>query len=177
MFNFQSISVKGPATTNAGEVANIDLTVTAPAGSSVTAGQIVALPAPTVVGTGIGAYGYIPSTGAVTLATEAMCEVVSARRIFGVVLATAAAGTPVTVRVRGVCQALMTASMTSVNYGGGSLTVGATAGSLTNVVQGATGTEFQLALALPLEATGTAAVVKSVLFDGISGFGVTGEAI
>jgi len=175
MFNFQSISVKGPATSSAGEIANMDLVLTAPA-SALTAGQVVALPAPTVVGTGQGVYGYISTTGVVALATQAMCEVVTARRVFGVVLADAAANGPVTVRVRGVCKALMTTSMTSVDYGGGSLTVGATSGSLTNLAAGATGADFQLALAIPLEATGTAAVVKGVLFDGISAFGVTGEA-
>lgn len=176
MFNFQSISVKGPATSSAGEIANIDLVLTAPA-SALTAGQVVALPAPTVAGTGQGVYAYIPTTGVVALATQAMCEVVSARRVFGVVLADAAANGPVTVRVRGACKAMMTASMTDVNYGGGSLTVGGTSGALTNLAAGATGADFQLALAIPLEATGVAgSVVKAVLFDGISAFGVTGEA-
>lgn len=176
MFNFQSISVKGPVSGgNAGDVVNVDITLTAHAALS--AGQVVALPAPTTAGTGVAVNAYIPSSGQTALATEAMCEIVGSRRIFGVVLAAAASGAPVTVRVRGACQALMTASMTSVNYGGGCLTVGATAGSLTNLAGGATNTEYQLALAIPLELTGTAAALKYVLFDGISGFGSTGEAV
>lgn len=169
MFNFQSISVKGPVTGgNAGEIANIDLTITA--GATIAAGEVVALPAPTGAGSGQGAYGYIPTTGSAVLATQAMAEQ-SGRRMFGVALAAAANGTPVTVRVRGVCKASVTTSP-SIDYGTGTLSIGGTNGVMANTAAGTAGNvDVQLALAIPLEATGTTNALKYVLFDGITGFG------
>ena len=169
MFNFQSISVKGPVIGgSAGEIANIDLTITA--GAAIAVGQVVALPAPTATGLGQGAYGYIPSTGSAVLATQTMAEQ-SGRRMFGVALAAAANGTPVTVRVRGVCKASVTTAV-SIDYGDGTLSVGSTSGVLTTTASGTAGdADVQLAVALPLEATGTSNAQKYVLFDGINGFG------
>jgi hypothetical protein len=173
MFNFQSISVKGPAIGgNAGEVANIDLTVTA--GVAIAVGEVVALPIITAAGTGQGAYGYIPTTGSAVLATQAMMEQ-SGRRLFGVALAAAANGSLVTVRVRGVCKASVTAA-SDITYGGGTLTVLSTAGTLGIMTSAAAGVDSQSGVALPLESTGTSNAQKYVLFDGINGFASISEA-
>lgn len=174
MFNFQSISVKGPATSSAGEVANIDLTITA--GAAIAVGEVVVLPAPTCVGTGQGAYGYIPTTGSAALATPAMMEQ-ALRRIYGVALHAAASGALVTVRVRGVCKASVTTA-SSIDYSTGTLSVVTTNGILGITAAGGAGNaDIQLAVALPLEATGTANAQKYVLFDGINGFAGIPEAV
>jgi hypothetical protein len=172
MFAEQSPSVRGPAINDA---VNMDIVVTANVTTAI--GQVVALNALSTSGAGVTAAGWAPETMSCALAVAGNCEA-NTRKLMAVALEPAAAGAKVRVRVRGVCQALMTASMTDVTYGTGGLTVGATAGSLTNNAAGSAGqADTQIAVAIPLEATGTAAALKFVMFDGLYGFGGIPEAV
>jgi hypothetical protein len=169
MFIEQPNSVRGPGINDA---VSMDITVTANVALAV--GEVVALNAPSFTGAGLSAVGWVPESMSCAKAVLGNCEAAS-RKICGVALEPAAAGSKVRIRLRGVCQALMKSNMTDVTYGGGGLT--ADSGSLTNTAAGAPGqADTQISIAIPLEATGTAAVLKFVMFDGIYGFGGIPEA-
>ena len=172
MYTYNPKSVLGPigAATSGQIIDNVDITVTA--GAAFVAGDVVMIPVPTTIATP----GDTSTVVGVTLTTASAVAATAAagdmrdsggRRIFGVVLAAAASGATVNIRVKGVVAANLTS-----NAGAGIHKVPGAKVLADPAVHG-TAAKNILVVAYSLE-TGTG--VKYVYFDGVNGLGTVGTA-
>lgn len=167
----QFASVLGPSNQAGGTllVSPIDVTVTAVGATAI--GDLVALPVPTQFSITNQTIGW-PATASTATITTANALTTESRRILGVALTATSGATSVTVRIRGVVSAKVDGA-TDVTAGDFLMGVNAQP----HMVKGATTGTQAFFPAIALETfTDTPAALKTVLFDGINGFGLSQEA-
>lgn len=168
-------SVIGPNSVVA-EMLNMDITLKANA--TIAAGNVVSISAVSNKNTSAsaapeGAVGFVASNGsnnaALAVAADAQGDT---RKIMAVALADAVSGQVFKARVRGVCL-VKTSTHTAINYGGGSFTVGATAGEVIVLNPTAGNAQAQIGIAIPIELSVTGGSTL-MMVDGLYGFTSSG---
>ncbi len=169
------MSVIGPNSVVA-EMLNMDITLKANA--TIAVGNVVTVTAISSKNTSAssaaeGAVGFVASDGSNNAALAVAADTQGdTRKIMAVALTAATSGQVFKARVRGVCLVKTTAH-TAINYGGGSFTVGGTAGEVIPLNPTAGNAQSQIGIALPIELSVSAGSTL-MMVDGLYGFTSSG---